>query len=300
LIDKITMKAREFVTVKDTGNPTDKITNSGKVDYIFEIAKYQVTNAQYAEFLNAVAVHSDPYNLYNINMERGLFGGIKRIEQDGCYFYAPLEGYSDLPVVYVSWFDAARFCNWLHFEKPQQGESVLETTEGNSEVGAYNTSVFSKGRGIQKVVTHNPEAKFWIPTLDEWNKAAYFDPTKDGKGGYWLYPTRSDAKPNAVAPPGDDNSANYYDFKWAAPDPYLTPVGSYKYTTSYYGTFDQGGNVWEWVETLRNGRTHRWVRGGGATTFDHALSRINIDSEFSDHKLYIFGFRVAKNSIFCI
>ncbi|MBW4560981.1 MAG: formylglycine-generating enzyme family protein [Mojavia pulchra JT2-VF2] len=285
----------EFVLVDNTENPADPITNSGKVDYIFQIGKYQITNTQYADFLNAVAAYSDPYNLYNVNMERGLFGGIKRTKKDSCYFYEPLEGYCDLPVVYVSWFDAARFCNWLHFGKPKLGESILGTTEGNSEIGAYNTSLFSDGREIQEVKAHNPEAKYWIPTLDEWNKAAYFDPSKNGSGGYWLYPTRSDTKPQAIAPPGDQFSANYYDFKWAAPELYLTPVGSYKYATSYYGTYDQGGNVWEWVETLR-GNHHRWVRGGGATTFDHALSRLNVDSEYSDHKLYIFGFRVAKNA----
>ncbi|BAY65886.1 hypothetical protein NIES22_59970 [Calothrix brevissima NIES-22] len=284
----------EFVIVDNPGNPIDIITNSGKVDYIFQMGKHQITNAQYAEFLNAVAVYSDPYNLYNVNMERGLFGGIQRTKKDSCYVYKPLEGYDDLPVVYVSWFDAARFCNWLHFGKPQLGESVLGTTESNSEIGAYNTSLFSDGRDIQKVKEHNAEARYWIPTLDEWNKAAYFDPSKNGSGGYWLYPTRSDQKPQGIAPPGDQFSANYYDFKWAAPDPYLTPVGSYKYATSYYGTYDQGGNVWEWVETLRS-NYHRWVRGGGATTFDHALSRLNVDFEYSDHKLYIFGFRVAGN-----
>lgn len=286
----------KFVFIDNPGNIADLITNSGKVDYYFEIAKYQVTNAQYAEFLNAVSVHSDPHNLYNINMEKGLFGGIKRSKKDSGYLYEPLEGYFDIPVVYVSWFDAARFCNWLHFGKPRKGGSVLGTTEGNSEIGAYDTSLFSDKRGIRRVKTHNPEAKYWIPTLNEWNKAAYFDPSKNGEGGYWMYPTRSNTKPRSSAPPSDENSANYYDFKWAASEPYLTPVGSYKYATSYYGTYDQGGNVWEWVETLRG--KHRWVRGGGATTFDHSLSRLNVDSEHGDHKLYIFGFRVAKKPDF--
>lgn len=284
----------KFVVVDNPGNPVDLTTNSGKVDYVFEIGKYQVTNTQYAEFLNATAAKSDPYGLYNVNMETGLFGGVKRFQKNGTFFYEPFEEYSNLPVVYISWFDAARFCNWLHFGKPDTGESILGTTEGNFEIGAYNTSLFSPGREIQKVETHNPEAKYWLPTLDEWNKAAYFDPSKDGNGGYWLYPTQADIKPTAVAPPGDRFSANYYDFKWAAPAPYLSAVGSYKYATSYYGTCDQGGNVWEWLETLRNGGKHRWVRGGGATTFAHALSRLNVDSEYGDHELYIFGFRVAK------
>ena len=288
------MAVMEFVFVDNPENPADPITNSGKVDYVFEIGKYQITNSQYADFLNATTAYSDPYGLYSVNMESGLFGGIKRIQKDGRYFYEPFEEYADLPVVYVSWFDAARYCNWLHYGKPETGKSVLGTTEGNFETGAYNTSLFSPGRDIQKVETHNPGARYWLPTLDEWNKAAYFDPLKDGIGGYWLYPTQSDTKPQAVPPPGDRFSANYYDFKWAAPAPYLTPVGSYRYATSYYGTFDQGGNIWEWVETIRIEK-HRWVRGGGATTFDHALSRINVDSEYGDHELYIFGFRVARH-----
>jgi formylglycine-generating enzyme required for sulfatase activity len=71
-------------------------------------------------------------------------------------------------------------------------------------------------------------------------------------------------------------------------------VGSYKYAKSYYGTHDQGGNVWEWVETLTNKEKHRWVRGGAVSNDDFTLTRTDKDSEYSDHELYIFGFRVAK------
>lgn len=290
----------EFVLVGDPGNSGDPTTNTGKVDYIFEIAKYPVTNKEYAEFLNAVAKYSDSYGLYNPNMENGLFGGIKCIQKDNYYFYEPLEEYVDLPVVYVSWFDAARFCNWMHFGKPTIEKDELQVIEGEQNVGAYNTLLFGDSRKIQKVETHNPEAKFWLPTLDEWNKAAYYDPHKPDVEDYWLYPTRSNTKPNADLPPNDQFSANYYDFKWAASSPYLTPVGSYKNASSYYGTYDQGGNVWEWVETLRPNKKQRWVRGGAATTYDHALSRLNVDCEYGDHELYVFGFRLAKKAEFAV
>jgi formylglycine-generating enzyme len=284
----------EFVLISDPNNPIDPATNTGRVDYIFEVGKYLITNSEYAEFLNAVAAYSDPYGLYSINMNNGLFGGIQCTQENGYSSYEAIEGYANLPVVYVSWFDAARFCNWIHFGKPTAEKTGLGITEGDSEVGAYNTSLFGDSRAVQKVVTHNSGAKFWLPTLCEWNKAAYYDPSKDSMGGYWLYATRSDSKPKAVAPPGDRFSANYYDFGWAAPAPYLTAVGSYQQASSYYGTYDQGGNVWEWVETLRPNKRQRWVRGGGATTYDHALSRLNVDCEYGDHELYIFGFRLAK------
>lgn len=285
----------EFGLVGNPDNPPDAVTNSGSVGYLYEIGKYEVTNAQYCEFLNAVATNKDPHHLYNSNMEQGFLGGICRIAKGEQYRYEPLDGYANLPVNYISWYDAARFCNWLHYGKPATGKEDMGSTEGDEQHGAYDTQGFDLDpRGKQKVQHHNRDAKYWIPTLDEWNKAAYYDPTKDGQGGYWLYPTRSDSKPAAV-PPGDTvNSANYYDRKWAAKDPFLTPVGSYRKSASYYGTFDQAGNVWEWLETTRGPLGHRWVRGGACTSYANTLIRTDTDSEYGDHRLYCFGLRVCR------
>ena len=62
-----------FVEVGDPGNPSDTLTHCtepacGTVGTTYCIGKYEVTNAQYAEFLNAVA-DSDPNALYNTNMK---------------------------------------------------------------------------------------------------------------------------------------------------------------------------------------------------------------------------------------
>ncbi len=40
----------------------------------------------------------------------------------------------------------------------------------------------------------------------------------------------------------------------------LTPVGAFTQADSYYGTYDQGGNVWEWNDTIIG--SSRGVRGG--------------------------------------
>jgi formylglycine-generating enzyme len=286
----------EFCLVGDVSNPPDKTTKSGSVGYRYEIGKYEVTNAHYCQFLNAVASTSDPYGLFSVNMERGFLGGIRRVAKEGRSFYEPLDGYANLPVNYVSWYNAARFCNWLHYTKGRSGKPESGTTEGDGERGAYDTRDFDRNpRGKQRVQKRNLGARYWIPSLDEWNKAAFYDPTKDGAGGYWLYPTRSDAKPAAV-PPGDAiNSANYYDRKWAAPDPFLTPAGGYRKSASYYGTFDQAGNVWEWTETVKPESNHRRVRGGACTSYANTLVRTNTDSEYGDHRLYCFGFRVCRD-----
>jgi hypothetical protein len=61
------------------------------------------------------------------------------------------------------------------------------------------------------------------------------DPTKDGTGGYWLYPTQSDTQPgNTIG--SDPNQANYSSSTGSAP--YLTEGGAFSNSASHYGTFD--------------------------------------------------------------
>jgi formylglycine-generating enzyme required for sulfatase activity len=67
----------DWVTVGDPGNPGDWY-GRGAVNYVYRISKYEVTNAQYAEFLKAVAV-ADTHDLYNTAMGSVMDnGGITR------------------------------------------------------------------------------------------------------------------------------------------------------------------------------------------------------------------------------
>jgi len=72
------------------------------VDYVYQIGKYEVTNAQYIEFLNAVA-ETDTYGLYSTNM-----WSIERSGSSGSYTYTVAADRADRPVNHVSWGDAAR------------------------------------------------------------------------------------------------------------------------------------------------------------------------------------------------
>jgi formylglycine-generating enzyme required for sulfatase activity len=76
----------------------------------------------------------------------------------------------------------------------------------------------------------------------------------------------------------------------------VTEVGSYINATSYFGTYDQAGNLWEWTDTIYSGNT-RWVQGGSFNYSDGAglsaaTGRGSYDPayEFDDS----FGFRVAS------
>ncbi|MBN2475915.1 MAG: SUMF1/EgtB/PvdO family nonheme iron enzyme, partial [Pirellulales bacterium] len=108
----------EMVPVGNPGNPNDD-TGYGRVDYCYLIGKYEITNAQWREFLNAKASLDDPYGLYDAEMA-GTYGGIDRSGSgtiEDPYVYLPKGGVSSWdrrPVNFVSFWDAARFCNWLH------------------------------------------------------------------------------------------------------------------------------------------------------------------------------------------
>lgn len=230
------------VPVGNAGNSAD-ITGYGAVSYSYRIGTTEVTNTQYAAFLNSKAA-SDPLGLYNPSMGSGL-GGISRIGASGSYTYAPTPGRELKPVNYVSWYDAIRFANWLH-----NGQGA-----GDTETGAYTILGGTKTPTNGLTITRNPGALWWLTREDEWYKAAYHK--KDGvTGNYFDYPTTSDTAPTPQGPPGGPNSAN---FAYAIGDP--TNAGAYANSASPYGTFDQGGNVWEWNESLVNSSSRR-LRGG--------------------------------------
>jgi sulfatase modifying factor 1 len=242
----------DYVTVGDAGNANDT-TGFGGVAYEYMIGKYEVTNAQYAEFLNAVAA-TDTYSLYSDSMDSDVRGGITQNGTDGSCTYSVKTNMGDKPVNFVSFSDAMRFTNWIN-----NGQGAATT-----ESGAYDMTQAAE------TVIHASNATVWLPTENEWYKAAYYDPTLNtGAGGYWLYPTKSSSIPTVAAAgttgiisnPGA-NVANYnFGADWNAQDGNVTTVGSAG-ATSYYGTFDQGGNVWEWNEAIVVGGAARGVRGG--------------------------------------
>ncbi len=282
-----------FVAVGSPGNAADTrydATGFGGVAHDYRIGTYEVTAGQYAAFLNA-ATASDPYGLYNTSMDSHSFGcQITRVGSSGSYTYdfsgAPsgrAADWENRPVNFVSWYDAARFCNWL--------------TSGNTETGAYAFS-----GGVFQSITDRAAAAatygtvYYIPTEDEWYKAAYYDPALNGgAGGYWDYPTGSDAAPgrdmSETTNPG--NNANYYSSSYLLGSPYYRPnVGEFELSTSPFGTFDQGGNVWEWNETPIGG--NRGLRGGA---FGSIVNNLRADIRGFNTpatETNYFGFRVAS------
>ncbi|MBN2293563.1 MAG: SUMF1/EgtB/PvdO family nonheme iron enzyme [Pirellulales bacterium] len=286
----------DWVTVGNPGNAGDTkvmgdgTSGHGSVSYTYRISKYEVTTSQYVEFLNAVAA-SDLKGLYRPSMSSDIFGcKIEQTGSDGSYSYSVAADRAKRPVNFVSFFDAMRFVNWL-----ENGQPTGAQGPGTTEDGVYTIS-----DGVSEV--RNPNATYFIPSEDEWYKAAYHK--NDGvTGNYWDYPTQSDwpNKPsNDLIDPDPGNNANfyeYYDNSYTIGGPYwMTEVGEFENSESPYGTYDQGGNVWEWNEAIMGGM-FRGMRGGSfryssVSTYLDASNRIHYNPRF---EINSFGFRVARS-----
>jgi sulfatase modifying factor 1 len=269
----------DWVVVGDPGNAADTpstncyAANCGSVADPYLISKYEVTNAQYAEFLNLKAA-ADPLTLYNTNMGSNAQGGIARSGISGGYTYTVKPGFADKPVNYVSFYDSLRFTNWLN-----NGQGSADT-----ETGAYTLLGGTATPSNGTTVLRNPGANIFLPSENEWYKAAYYDGLS---ATYFDYPAGTNTPTVCAAPTGAANRANC-NFAVGG----LTNVGAYTGSASPYGTFDQGGNVAEWNEQIDGSR--RGFRGGNWIVVAGSLAASLRTSNEPIVEGDGFGFRVAS------
>ncbi|MFH1418471.1 MAG: SUMF1/EgtB/PvdO family nonheme iron enzyme [Planctomycetota bacterium] len=310
----------ETVTVGNPGNAGEWSGESyggygpdricGAVDYVYNIGKFEVTAGQYTKFLNAVAA-TDTYGLYNENMDGRFYGcQITQNGTSGSYTYdfsgcpsGTEADWADRPVNYVSWGDAARFANWLHNGQPTGAQDLTTTEDGSYYLDGAITSP------ELMAITREADATWVIPSEDEWYKAAYHK--NDGvTGNYFDYPTSSDSVPGYVNNSGNlsgtgdvfteggTDPGNYATYDGDG-DPdgigspyYRTAVGEWENSDSPYGTFDQGGNVWEWNEAVIG--YYRGVRGGSFIGDGNNLHAAIRADDYPPNEKYFGGFRVAE------
>ncbi len=272
------------------GRGPDRIC--GAVAYPFEIGKFEVTSGQYTQFLNEVA-DTDTHGLYDERMWSVASGcGIQRTGTSGNHIYTVAQDQADRPVNYIAFWDACRFANWLHNGQLRGGQTAATTEDGSYTLNGYDGSDGSW-------ISRNVDATWVVPSEDEWYKAAYH--LNDGiTGHYFDYPTGTDSLPsNDLVDPDPGNNATFYDGEWPAPAGYTigqpfyrTKVGAHEHSESPYGTYDQGGNVWEWNDSLIAG-AHRGARGASFLDDAEGLHAAFRDDHDPGHEADFNGFRVA-------
>ncbi len=234
-------------------------------------------------------------------MNSSTHGGITRAGSSGSYTYSVKSGFGNKPVNFVSFWDAARFTNWL-----TNGQGT-----GDTETGAYDLTngtaitniTVTRGSWFNAATGNTTTSTVWaITSENEWYKAAYYDPSATGPADdYWLYPTGSDTVPTAsatgdISNPGS-NVANYSSgADWNSQNGNVTTVGSAGAgSASHYGTFDQGGNVWEWNdEILATATSNCGLRGGSFDYSANFLQSSICGSNIPTNENGIIGFRVSS------
>jgi len=234
----------EFVTIGDPGNAADTVVPSplgapiagGAVDYVYRMAKYEISEEIISRVNSLSNDAGNPLGL-DVDVVRG----------------------PQKPATGLSWFDAARFVNWLNED---QGSPVAYKFDDQDQfqlwqpgdVGYNSNNPF-----------RNTQARYFMPSADEWHKAAYFDPMNDR---YWLYPYGSDDPPAAVASGTDPGTAVY---NQDGPADVMLAGGE-----NLFGLVGMAGNVYDFEETSADLSNNilfaRRGANGGSWTFDLTLS----------------------------
>jgi len=246
----------QMIMINNVGNAGKAVTTSGvtqvfgSVNYRYQIGKFETTNTEYAAFLNSVdpTGNVNPSGIYDANMGTDTVnGGIIRTPGSG---YSIRSGFASKPVTYVNWFDAARFANWLN--NGQSGTSSINS-------GAYTLTTTQTSGAL---VPRNANANVFIPSANEWFKAAYYNPSLSGTGGYYTYATGNNTAPTAtVTNLSLANAANFGGNNTPAVTTGVLDVGAYTNTMSSYGVFGMFGNVLEMTDTA-GGSIGQWYASG--------------------------------------
>lgn len=271
--DSVPVYGYQWATIGDAGNratapeevPDRPELQIGSVGYEYRMTTTEVTVGQWFDFVQAYA----PYYEGPATNTAFTGGSIFRIGSN----YIITTSNPEQPTS-MSWEYAARYCNWLH-----NGKAL---TRDAFENGAYDTSTFTFNEDgtANHQATRSPGATFWIPSLDEWTKAAHWDPAKnEGAGGYWLYPGASDV-PLIPGPPAHGGQTNAGRTEAGVIGP--ATVGSYPEINAPWGLLDTSGGISEWLESTDEIKFNgfRDVRGSsrGGMTYE-LLDRIDFVSD---------------------
>jgi len=234
----------DFVTIGNPGNGPDTFPDQlqrGRVDYIYNLAKYEVSRNMINKF-NASFPLQSPSPITMADMSYFNANGPNR------------------PATGISWNEAAKFVNWLNSSKGYQepykfvGSNIIE----------WQSGLYSGNNRYR-----HKDAYYFLPNSDEWYKGAYGSPS-----GLWYdFATGMDIDFNGKGGPtpvlsGTASGTAVYGSLDLNANPILVPTGPADISEagglSPFGTMAQGGNVFEWVEIWKEGYNNTQTAFGGS------------------------------------
>jgi len=257
----------DFTTIGSPGNAADTtgVPNpAGAVSYTYQMGTYEVSENMITK--------------YNANFGTANSLAITKNTRS-----------ADKPATSVSWNKAARFVNWLNTSKGYQAAYNFTTNGVNDDIALW--SVSDAGYDSANLF-RNSLATYVLPSMDEWYKAAFYNPVTSTYGDY---ATANGSVPTAVASGTVANTAVYGGQSGPAD---ITLAGG----LSAFGVMGLNGNVLEWEETsgdLNNssGSSSRGFRGGfWADNSNDLSSSVRVDFISPGNEGDVIGFRVASLS----
>ncbi len=292
----------------------------------YKIGKYDVTNKEYCDVLNwalaqgylqdstdvpwagtgdiyaggnlqIILIFTDPDS--NIEFAGGVFSPKKRLGLPGTTIY-PMDTH---PVIDVSWYGAAAYCNWL---------SQMDKLTPCYDMTSAEWSL---------VVAPPTPGGYRLPTEAEWERAAAWDGNK-----HWIYGFTADTLGKAADRCNDKTDGTVFvNPLGLTSGPFTSPVGWFDgvnvspngsvatvNSVSPAGCYDMCGNVWQWVQdwydpayysggsmTNPTGPApalYRVYRGGSWGNGFSACRSAFRDDNNPENTGYDIGFRIARSN----
>ncbi len=246
----------DFVGISGNTNPT---SGYGIVNYDYRIGKYEITNDQWSKFKNEYgAVAGSPSTSYDEN---------------------PQWTGSNIPTNNTSWYEAAQFVNWLN---TSTGHKAAYNFTGTQGTGDYTFATWSLEQAwVSTNLYRNKDAYYFLPSDDEWVKAAYWNGTS-------LQTYSNASAGDLVSGVPDPSKWNY------SPSAGYEPWNVGSGVQELNGTFDMMGNLWEYNETCFPNDSGRIVRGCGFDGGTYYLESSHSSSDSPSNESPIISFRVAS------
>lgn len=247
----------DFVNISGDTNPT---SGYGIVNNDYRIGMYEITNDQWNKFVNAYGtVTGNPSSAYD---ESATHTG------------------TNVPTNEVSWYEGAQFVNWLNTSTGHQAAYKFTGTQGQSD---YTFAVWESGDiGYNASnLYRNSDAYYFLPTENEWVKAAYWNGTN--------LQTYSNASAGDLVSGSPDPAKWNYNSS-LRDEPWNVSSGSEELN----GTYNMMGNVFELMESPWTSGDYQHVHRGGSYNYsqDYLPSSFRGNSP-PYNESYYFGFRVA-------